>query len=817
MKKKIFIVLILIIIGVQYKLSAQSNGSNRFEYDSQNIYVTIQIQMGQYQIGSTETLVLTPVIQSEADAIALPDIVLTGKDIAGVNNALSKIVLPEHTYTIQNMEHRSNFVYEIETVYEPWMKDASLKILQGLYDVNGTPAYSYSTSILDTPIYKGNAQPQTTSDVLSNESYNIKETPNVTFDNSIPVQQQTPPMPGPAMAARQNHTPKPIPVQKVPAPVATIQENTSPAQEAVTYNNSIPTPPVPGPAMAARENYTPKPIPVQKVPAPVATTQDNNPPVQETVVYSNSIPTPPVPSPAMAARENYTPNPIPVQKVPTPVTVTQNETQDVIYDRSVPQPIIAASTPVPPTVSTIAMTNTPVPSPVQSYDTQTQEPTQTTYTESGFRKADTPDVTFDSGMPVQQTTIPSPVAPTKSIDTQVVNQAAPAPTPISTPTPTAAIAVQEYNAPTQETVAYTESGFRKVDTPDVTFDSGMPVQQTTVSPATPVASNIPTPTPTPVQKQETVSEGGYHVAEIPEGTTYEIAPPATVQSSAVTPVTATNTQYNTVRQAPPAPTRETYTESGFRKADTPDVTFDSGMPVQQATSYNPEAEPTYTQEPELAYTYQQATSTYSQSVAYDQDYAYADHFTGDVRPSILFSDPGPTIHITMNANTKTDLHKLYFPNKTSYRVTDMSSNAPTLENIINKVNEIRNNNDLTLVSVHIVAGTSIDGIYYDNDLLTQKQALEFKSYLQSRTGLSDTHFQVRWISEDWNELGNMVQDDPNMPYRNEALSIVKNSGIFTGKEKALMVLGGGVPYRYITANMLAPSRKIDCTIVYETK
>jgi hypothetical protein len=140
-----------------------------------------------------------------------------------------------------------------------------------------------------------------------------------------------------------------------------------------------------------------------------------------------------------------------------------------------------------------------------------------------------------------------------------------------------------------------------------------------------------------------------------------------------------------------------------------------------------------------------------------------------------------------------------------------------------KVNKIRalvdwamTNENVSLIGVYITSYTSVDGIYMDNDELTKEQSQTFKKALQAGNGYPDALFFTEWKGEDWLGLAELVKQS-NMPYQQEVLNIINNTGIFTGRELKLMQLAQGDPYRYMRDNLFPQQWRIECRVVYRNK
>lgn len=123
---------------------------------------------------------------------------------------------------------------------------------------------------------------------------------------------------------------------------------------------------------------------------------------------------------------------------------------------------------------------------------------------------------------------------------------------------------------------------------------------------------------------------------------------------------------------------------------------------------------------------------------------------------------------------------------------------------------------VSLLGVYITAYTSVDGIYMDNDELTKEQSLAFQRALQIGNNYPEPLFFTEWKGEDWPGLTDLVRQS-NMPYQQEVLNIINNTGIFTGRELKLMQLAQGNPYRYMRDNLFSQQCRIECRVVYRNK
>jgi outer membrane protein OmpA-like peptidoglycan-associated protein len=117
-------------------------------------------------------------------------------------------------------------------------------------------------------------------------------------------------------------------------------------------------------------------------------------------------------------------------------------------------------------------------------------------------------------------------------------------------------------------------------------------------------------------------------------------------------------------------------------------------------------------------------------------------------------------------------------------------------------------------SVKIVGYSSIEGQWDTNHRLSQGRVDGFQKWLAKRYGYLG-NVSVEVVGEDWEGLLGMIEEDRVMPLRNEAVHIIRNIGIFDGREKMLMDIGAGVPYRYMYRYFFPKLRRMEITFGYE--
>ena len=158
---------------------------------------------------------------------------------------------------------------------------------------------------------------------------------------------------------------------------------------------------------------------------------------------------------------------------------------------------------------------------------------------------------------------------------------------------------------------------------------------------------------------------------------------------------------------------------------------------------------------------------------------------------------------------------LTYPQGGAKVLPSFGDNAEELAKLDSFIRQVFRDSLIYVDSIRLSGYCSIEGSYKYNDQLAKSRAIGFRSYLDERYALS-SHYPVgtSWVAEDWDALYAMIEDS-DMPYRNQVLSIIDHTGIFEGREKALMDLAGGAPYKYMMKEFFPALRRVEIRVDYD--
>lgn len=157
----------------------------------------------------------------------------------------------------------------------------------------------------------------------------------------------------------------------------------------------------------------------------------------------------------------------------------------------------------------------------------------------------------------------------------------------------------------------------------------------------------------------------------------------------------------------------------------------------------------------------------------------------------------------------------YFPGSQSGFNLGFAGNDLRLSDLIREMNSL-DNAARKSISVVVTGYASPEGMYFDNEKLAQTRANNCIDYLKSFRVFDKAGFAMQWVAEDWAGVVDYLNGERPLFWQ-PALRIVENVGIFDGREKMLMDLDGGRPYRELMSYCFPLLRRAEIRIEYEAE
>lgn len=164
---------------------------------------------------------------------------------------------------------------------------------------------------------------------------------------------------------------------------------------------------------------------------------------------------------------------------------------------------------------------------------------------------------------------------------------------------------------------------------------------------------------------------------------------------------------------------------------------------------------------------------------------------------------GTTLYIDYPANVD-DIRRHY------------RNNAVELQRLDSLMRPLTREGLTTFRQISVTGYASPEGSYADNEQLASRRARGFMRYLQQNYHLPEALCHVSWIPEDWDGLVRLLEAE-RPEYADEAVALIRRYAVFDGRERRLMDLRGGVPYRRMLKDQFPRLRRLQLSVDYRVR
>lgn len=170
-----------------------------------------------------------------------------------------------------------------------------------------------------------------------------------------------------------------------------------------------------------------------------------------------------------------------------------------------------------------------------------------------------------------------------------------------------------------------------------------------------------------------------------------------------------------------------------------------------------------------------------------------------------------------------DSVKIYFRQGKIDLVPSLKGNQASLDRIADSMRIAYSDSIYRLQKILVVGGASPEGSVKFNKWLSEKRGGVLFDYLSRYGDLPDSMKTTEFLGRDWNGLIDLVQNDPDVPYRDETLTTLRSivdelhKGTPTKTDPLLRIkrLHGGVPYLYMYTHHFPALRASRLYLWYE--
>jgi len=144
---------------------------------------------------------------------------------------------------------------------------------------------------------------------------------------------------------------------------------------------------------------------------------------------------------------------------------------------------------------------------------------------------------------------------------------------------------------------------------------------------------------------------------------------------------------------------------------------------------------------------------------------------------------------------------------------NFKNNAQVLDEVDKIINEIRNDNNLTVTEFLVTGYASPEGNPQHNMKLSENRARAFVTYLRDQFGITPSMIKVDWKGEDWEGLKNVVKE-LSIQDKDAVISLIDNETNVMARKNKLHQLSGGQTYRMLLRDYYPALRRNEYTISY---
>lgn len=189
------------------------------------------------------------------------------------------------------------------------------------------------------------------------------------------------------------------------------------------------------------------------------------------------------------------------------------------------------------------------------------------------------------------------------------------------------------------------------------------------------------------------------------------------------------------------------------------------------------------------------------------------HDTVYIRDTVVLS--GGRSHAKFR--TQTYILRLQYRQGSAQIQRELGDNQRHLVDFKEFVDRIQRDSSNVIQRVSLTGWCSIEGTARFNDRLSLDRAHGVEEYLLGFYPWMRDIMYVEGRGEDWVGLLRLVEASGNTPWSREIERIILGAGVYQGREKRLMDLYGGHPYRWMARDLFPQLRRIECVVEYSVR
>lgn len=181
--------------------------------------------------------------------------------------------------------------------------------------------------------------------------------------------------------------------------------------------------------------------------------------------------------------------------------------------------------------------------------------------------------------------------------------------------------------------------------------------------------------------------------------------------------------------------------------------------------------------------------------------------------SALYGRDLPSIIETPDVRPAKVTFRIDYPRGVTRVISDFGNNSRELAKADSLFGFLHRNGLVRIERISITGYASIEGSYAANDNLAWRRSFQFENFIRERYDPGNVPVRLQWVAEDWDGLRRQVLTS-SLSSKWDVLRIIDHTDIFEGREKQLMDLELGDPYRLMFSIMFPSLRRVEMEVSY---
>lgn len=157
---------------------------------------------------------------------------------------------------------------------------------------------------------------------------------------------------------------------------------------------------------------------------------------------------------------------------------------------------------------------------------------------------------------------------------------------------------------------------------------------------------------------------------------------------------------------------------------------------------------------------------------------------------------------------------IYFEQGGSIIEKEFGNNLYQINQLMALLNGLTQDDSKQITQIVLTGYSSIEGAYLFNKQLALKRAKALEKWIkQLYPSIHQSLFSISAVGEDWEKLTSLLIGS-DYAWKEDAVSIIQEYGIFDGRELKLMQLKQGTPYREMYKKLFSKLRRVHYRIEY---